>query len=37
MITDRDREIISFIEDIGYATINNIAEMFFYKSKYLGL
>lgn len=34
MITDRDKNIISFIEDIGYATINNIAEMFFNNSKY---
>lgn len=34
MITDRDRNIISFIEDIGYATITNIAEMFFNNSKY---
>lgn len=34
MITDRDKNIISFIEDIGYATITNIAEMFFNNSKY---
>lgn len=34
MITDRDKNIISFIENIGYATINNIAEMFFNNSKY---
>ena len=34
MITDRDKNIISFIENIGYATITNIAEMFFNNSKY---
>lgn len=34
MITDRDKNIISFIEDMGYATITNIAEMFFNNSKY---
>ena len=34
MITDRDIKIISFIENIGYATINHINLMFFSNSKY---
>lgn len=29
MITDRDREIINFIDEIGFATINHIADLFF--------
>lgn len=29
MLTPRDREIISFIDDIGWATIQNISDMFF--------
>lgn len=29
MITDRDREIINFIDKIGFATINHIADLFF--------
>ena len=29
MITDRDREIINFIDKIGFSTINHIADLFF--------
>lgn len=34
MITDRDKEIIDFIELIGFSSINNIANMFFTNQKY---
>jgi hypothetical protein len=34
MLTPRDREIINFIDNIGYATISNIADMFFSKNKF---
>lgn len=34
MITDRDIKIISFIENIGYASINHINMMFFNNNKY---
>lgn len=34
MLTPRDREIISFIDDIGYATISNIASLFFSQNKF---
>lgn len=34
MITDRDRDIINFIEKIGYATINHIHSMFFTEATY---
>lgn len=33
MITDRDREIINFIDNIGFSTINHIAQLFFTASK----
>ena len=29
MITDRDREIINFIDKIGFSTINHISDLFF--------
>lgn len=34
MITERDRDIINFIYDIGYASINHIADMFFPNQNY---
>ena len=34
MLTPRDREIINFIDDIGYATISNIASLFFSQNKF---
>lgn len=34
MLTERDREIISLIENIGWATIQNIADSFFSKNKF---
>jgi hypothetical protein len=34
MLTQRDRKIINFIDNIGYATISNIADMFFSKNKF---
>jgi hypothetical protein len=34
MLTPRDREIISFIDNIGYATISNIADMYFSQNKF---
>lgn len=34
MLTPRDREIISFIDNIGYATIGNIADLFFSNNKF---
>jgi len=34
MLTQRDREIISFIDNIGWATINNISDMFFSQNKF---
>jgi len=34
MLTPRDREIISFIDNIGYATIQNIANIFFNQNKF---
>lgn len=34
MLTERDREIISFIDNIGWATINNISNMFFSDNKF---
>lgn len=34
MLTERDRQIISFIDSIGYATISNIADMFFSQNKF---
>lgn len=33
MLTPRDREIISFIDNIGWATISNIADMFFKRTE----
>ena len=33
MITDRDREIINFIDSIGFATIEQITGMFFTRTK----
>jgi hypothetical protein len=33
MITERDRQIINFIEKIGFASINQIAKLFFKNSK----
>jgi hypothetical protein len=34
LLTERDREIISFIDKIGYATIQNIASMYFSENKF---
>jgi hypothetical protein len=34
MLTERDREIISFIDNIGWSTINNISNMFFSNNKF---
>jgi len=34
MLTPRDREIINFIDNIGYATISNIADIFFSNNKF---
>lgn len=34
MITERDRDIINFIETIGFASIKNIADMFFTDCRY---
>ena len=34
MLTPRDREIINFIDKIGYATIGNIADMYFGQNKF---
>jgi hypothetical protein len=34
MLTQRDRDIINFIDNIGYATISNIADMFFSQNKF---
>lgn len=34
MITDRDREVINFIEQIGYASITHIHKMFFAEAVY---
>jgi len=34
MLTERDREIISFIDKIGYATIQNIADLFFSQNRF---
>lgn len=34
MITERDREIIDFIYDIGFATIKHIADLFFTNATY---
>lgn len=34
MITDRDKEIINFIDKIGYVSIQNIQDMFFTNSRY---
>jgi hypothetical protein len=34
MLTQRDREIISFIDNIGYSTISNIADMYFNQNKF---
>lgn len=34
MITDRDREIVNFIDLIGFATINQIAIIFFTEANY---
>ena len=34
MITERDKDIISFIESIGFASIKNIADMFFVNNRY---
>lgn len=34
MITDRDREIINFIYDIGFSTIKHIGDVFFTESIY---
>jgi len=33
MITERDRDIINFIDNIGFSTINHIAQLFFTSSK----
>lgn len=34
MITDRDKDIINFIDRIGYASIQNIQDMFFGNNRY---
>jgi hypothetical protein len=34
MLTPRDREIINFIDDIGYSTIQNIADLFFSQNRF---
>lgn len=34
MLTERDREIINFIDKIGYATISNIADMYFSQDEF---
>lgn len=34
MLTPRDREIISFIDNVGWATISNIASLFFTNNKF---
>ncbi|WP_252225350.1 MULTISPECIES: hypothetical protein [unclassified Clostridium] len=34
MITDRDKEIINFIDKIGFATIKNITDMYFTNNRY---
>lgn len=34
MMTDRDRDIIKFIESIGFASIKNISDMFFGDCRY---
>jgi hypothetical protein len=34
LLTERDREIINFIDKIGYATISNIADMYFCQNKF---
>lgn len=34
MLTPRDREIISFIDSVGWATINNISDLFFTNNKF---
>lgn len=34
MLTERDRKIINFIDKIGYATIQNIASMYFSENKF---
>jgi hypothetical protein len=34
MLTPRDREIISFIDNVGWATIQNIADLYFSNNKF---
>lgn len=34
MLTSRDREVISFIYNVGYSTISNIADMYFSKDEF---